>query len=63
MSVCVARNTYTDSDPFISALEFILLGNSVYNSTDFENYGLSLMARNSFGYGGPVIRLVLRDSV
>ncbi|OVA05483.1 Leucine-rich repeat [Macleaya cordata] len=56
MSVCVARNTYTDSDPFISALEFILLGSSVYNSTDFANYGLNLVARNSFGYGGPMIR-------
>ncbi|KAA8548613.1 hypothetical protein F0562_000297 [Nyssa sinensis] len=56
MSVCVAANSYTDSDPFISALEFVLLGDSLYNSTDFSKYGLSLVARHSFGYNGPIIR-------
>ncbi|KAK9287957.1 hypothetical protein L1049_016402 [Liquidambar formosana] len=56
MSVCVAANTYTDSDPFISALEFVLLGDSLYNSTDFGTHGLSLVARHSFGYSGPLIR-------
>ncbi|KAF8394420.1 hypothetical protein HHK36_020628 [Tetracentron sinense] len=56
MSVCVAGNSYTDSDPFISALEFVLLGDSLYNSTKFDKYGLSLVARNSFGYGGPIIK-------
>ncbi|XP_059632534.1 leucine-rich repeat receptor-like serine/threonine-protein kinase At2g14510 [Cornus florida] len=56
MSVCVAANTYTDSDPFISALEFVLLGGSLYNSTDFGKYGLSLVARHSFGYNGPIIK-------
>ncbi|POO02227.1 Malectin-like carbohydrate-binding protein [Trema orientale] len=56
MSVCIGANTYTDSDPFISALEFIILSDSLYNSTDFRNYGLHLIARNSFGYSGPAIR-------
>ncbi|KAI3803996.1 hypothetical protein L1987_32163 [Smallanthus sonchifolius] len=56
MSVCLASNTYTESDPFISALELVLLGDSVYNSTDFGNSSLRLVARHSFGYGGPIIR-------
>ncbi|KAJ4955971.1 hypothetical protein NE237_012754 [Protea cynaroides] len=56
MSVCVAQNTYTKSDPFISALEFLILGDSLYNTTDFVNYGLSLVARHSFGYGGSIIK-------
>ncbi|KAL6188747.1 hypothetical protein ACLB2K_040138 [Fragaria x ananassa] len=56
MSVCVGANTYTDSDPFISALEFVILGDSLYNSTDFKANGLSLVARHGFGYNGPLIR-------
>ncbi|KAI9194815.1 hypothetical protein LWI28_009399 [Acer negundo] len=52
MSVCIGSNTYTESDPFISALEFVLLGDSLYNSTDFGKYGLSLVARHSFGDNG-----------
>lgn len=56
MSVCVAANTNTSSDPFISALEFVILGNSVYNSTNFTMYGLRLVARHSFGYNGSIIR-------
>lgn len=56
MSVCVGANTYTDSDPFISALELLIVGDSLYNSTDFRKYGLSLVARNAFGYSGPIIR-------
>ncbi|KAF6135111.1 hypothetical protein GIB67_040422 [Kingdonia uniflora] len=56
MSVCVATNVYTDSDPYISSLEFVILGDSVYNSTDFGKNGLSLVARSSFGYGGPIIK-------
>ncbi|XP_076942068.1 putative LRR receptor-like serine/threonine-protein kinase PAM74 [Bidens hawaiensis] len=55
MSVCLASNTYTDSNPFISALELVLLGDSLYNSTDFGNSSLRLVARHSFGYDGPVI--------
>ncbi|KAG5222873.1 hypothetical protein OIU76_011337 [Salix suchowensis] len=50
MSFCIAANSYTESDPFISALEFVLLGNSLYNSTDFNQAGLSLVARHSFGH-------------
>lgn len=56
LSVCLAANTYTDSDPFISAVQTVLLGNSVYNSTDFGAFSLSLVARHSFGYNGPLTR-------
>ncbi|KAG9457920.1 hypothetical protein H6P81_002428 [Aristolochia fimbriata] len=49
MSICVAKNEYTDSDMFISTLELVLLEASVYNSTDFEKYGLGVVARHSFG--------------
>nr|GME12849.1 probable LRR receptor-like serine/threonine-protein kinase At1g67720 [Ipomoea batatas] len=56
MSVCLGANKYTDSDPFISALEVVLLPESVYNSTDFSKYGFSLIARHSFGHTGPIIR-------
>lgn len=58
MSVCLASNTYTESDPFISALEFVLLAGSLYNSTDFRNSSLRLVARHSFGYNGSLIRYV-----
>ncbi|CAL1396829.1 unnamed protein product [Linum trigynum] len=50
MSLCLGANSDTDSDPFISGLEFIPLGDSLYNSTDFENYALGLVARHSFGH-------------
>ncbi|KAF3457169.1 hypothetical protein FNV43_RR01826 [Rhamnella rubrinervis] len=56
MSLCIGANTYTDSDPFISALEFVIVKDSLYNSTDFTTYGLRLVARHSFGYSGPSIR-------
>ncbi|XP_058077668.1 probable LRR receptor-like serine/threonine-protein kinase At5g59680 [Magnolia sinica] len=56
MSICVGRNTYTDSEMFISTLELLLVGNSLYNSTDFSMYGLTTVARHNFGYGGPVLR-------
>lgn len=55
MSVCLASNTYTESEPFISALEFVLLADSLYNSTDFGNSSLRLVARHSFGYNGSII--------
>ncbi|KAJ0700201.1 putative non-specific serine/threonine protein kinase [Helianthus annuus] len=55
MSVCLASNVYTTSDPFISGLEFVLLGESLYNSTDFGNSSLRLVARHSFGYNGSMI--------
>lgn len=58
MSVCIGSNSYTDSDPFISALEIVILGDSLYNTTDFSNFGLNLVARHSFGYSGPTIRSV-----
>ncbi|XP_020210575.1 leucine-rich repeat receptor-like serine/threonine-protein kinase At2g14510 isoform X1 [Cajanus cajan] len=56
MSFCIASNTYTDSDPFISALELLILGDSLYNTTDFTAFALALFARHSFGYSGPPIR-------
>jgi hypothetical protein len=59
MSVCIGANTYTDSDPFISALEFLMVADSLYNSTDFSKFGLRLVARHAFGYSGPIIRYVI----
>ncbi|ESQ49454.1 hypothetical protein EUTSA_v10020522mg [Eutrema salsugineum] len=56
ISVCIASNSYTTSDPFISALEVVRLDGTLYNSTDFGNFGLSLVARHAFGYSGPIIR-------
>ncbi|KAK4257925.1 hypothetical protein QN277_007449 [Acacia crassicarpa] len=56
MSVCIGSNTYTDSDPFISALQLVILGDSLYNFTDFNKFGFSLVARHNFGYSGPPIR-------
>ncbi|KAL3828810.1 hypothetical protein ACJIZ3_017612 [Penstemon smallii] len=55
LSVCLAANTYTDSDPFISSLEIVLLWDQLYNSTNFKSNAFSLVARHSFGYSGPVI--------
>ncbi|XP_022972444.1 probable LRR receptor-like serine/threonine-protein kinase At5g59680 [Cucurbita maxima] len=57
MSVCLARNHHTDpsSSPFISALELEYLDDSVYNTTDFKNHALSLVARSSFGPEADVI--------
>ncbi|KAG1331744.1 leucine-rich repeat receptor-like serine/threonine-protein kinase [Cocos nucifera] len=65
MSVCVAGNTYTESDPFISALEVILLDDSVYNSTDFKKNAMGLIARSDFGSAGMIVRdkIVLRRSL
>ncbi|CAA2995038.1 Hypothetical predicted protein [Olea europaea subsp. europaea] len=56
LSVCLAANTHTDSDPFISALEVLILWDQMYNSTDFNTYALSLVARHGFGLGGMGIR-------
>lgn len=56
MSVCLGVNEHTDSDPFISAIELVMLKGSVYNSTDFGKFGLSLVARHNFGHNGSLIR-------
>lgn len=56
MSVCVASNTYTVSDPFISSLEMLILGDSVYNTTKFDSHALRLVARHSFGHNVSIIR-------
>lgn len=55
LSVCLSANMYTDSDPFISALEVVPLLDQLYNSTDFRYHALSLVARHSFGHNGPMI--------
>uniref|UniRef100_A0A5B7BDL0 Malectin-like domain-containing protein n=1 Tax=Davidia involucrata TaxID=16924 RepID=A0A5B7BDL0_DAVIN len=55
LSVCLARNQHTLSSPFISAIELDFLDESLYNSTDFENYALTTVARHSFGYNGDII--------
>ena len=55
-SVCIAPNTYTESDPFISSLEMLILGDSLYNTTNFDSHALSLVARHSFGHNGSIIR-------
>ncbi|KAE8717606.1 hypothetical protein F3Y22_tig00110044pilonHSYRG00263 [Hibiscus syriacus] len=56
ISVCIAPNTYTESDPFISSLEMLILGDSLYNTTHFDSNALSLVARHSFGHNGSIIR-------
>uniref|UniRef100_A0A7N0T7T2 Uncharacterized protein n=2 Tax=Kalanchoe fedtschenkoi TaxID=63787 RepID=A0A7N0T7T2_KALFE len=56
MSLCVAPNALTDSDPFISALEFVMLDWSVYNTTNFQTNGLRLVARHNFGYTTSITR-------
>ncbi|CAN8269921.1 unnamed protein product [Cochlearia groenlandica] len=56
ISLCIGSNSYTSSDMFISALEVVRLDGSLYNSTDFSEFGLSLVARHAFGYSGPIIR-------
>ncbi|KAE8724960.1 hypothetical protein F3Y22_tig00009055pilonHSYRG00004 [Hibiscus syriacus] len=55
MSVCIASNTYTVSDPFISSLEMLILGDSLYNTTNFGSHALRLVARHSFGHNGSII--------
>lgn len=59
LSFCIGSNSYTDSDPFVSALEFLILGESLYNTTDFKNFAIGLVGRHSFGYSGVPIRLVI----
>lgn len=56
LSLCLGRNEQTVGDPFISAIELRLLAPSIYNATDFENYGMSLVARSNFGYSGNDIK-------
>ncbi|WOL12010.1 leucine-rich repeat receptor-like serine/threonine-protein kinase [Canna indica] len=56
MSVCVACNTYTTSAPFISAIEMVMLEDSVYNGTDFKKYAMGLIARSNFGSTVSILR-------
>ncbi|KAG6503971.1 probable LRR receptor-like serine/threonine-protein kinase At1g67720 [Zingiber officinale] len=55
VSFCLARNEQTTGSPFISALELVNLGDSMYNGTDFGKYALSTVARNRFGQDGDII--------
>ncbi|KAJ3673693.1 hypothetical protein LUZ60_005685 [Juncus effusus] len=55
ISVCLARNGATVSHPFISALEMVNLDDSMYNSTDFNQYALTTVARHRFGHDGAII--------
>lgn len=56
LSICLGGNEYTESDPFISAIELIILDSSVYNTTDFSKHALGLVSRTSFGHTGSIFR-------
>lgn len=56
MSVCLARRADTRSSPFISALELVSLDDSMYNTTDFDKYVMSTVARSRFGAKGEIVR-------
>ncbi|KAL5705754.1 hypothetical protein ACHQM5_024013 [Ranunculus cassubicifolius] len=56
LSVCLARNEYTMSAPFISALEVNTLTKTLYNTTDFKKNALSTIARNNFGNVSELLR-------
>lgn len=52
LSFCLARIANATGDPFISAIELRLLTDSMYNSTDFKTYVMTLVSRSNFGYSG-----------
>ncbi|MQL73795.1 hypothetical protein Taro_006158 [Colocasia esculenta] len=52
LAICLGANVYTHSDPFISAIELIILEDSVYNTTDFNKHFMGLVARTGFGHSG-----------
>jgi hypothetical protein len=56
MSVCLARRPDTASSPFISALEFVDLADSMYNATDFSRFVMTTVARSRFGAKGEIVR-------
>ncbi|VFQ67899.1 unnamed protein product [Cuscuta campestris] len=57
LSVCLARNEHTadSGSPFISAVEVVYLDDALYNSTDFQKFGLASLARHSFGSDADLI--------
>ncbi|XP_016470711.1 putative LRR receptor-like serine/threonine-protein kinase At1g51810 [Nicotiana tabacum] len=55
LSICLAKNEHTTSNPFISAIELLYLDDSLYNSTDFGKYALVTLARHSFGSHDTII--------
>ncbi|KAM0916158.1 hypothetical protein ACQ4PT_010266 [Festuca glaucescens] len=57
MSFCLGANpNYTESGPFINALQVIQLDDPVYNATDFRSSAMGLIARTKFGSTGEVER-------
>ncbi|CAM0955717.1 unnamed protein product [Alopecurus aequalis] len=53
MTFCLGVNpNYTNSGPFINALQVIQLDDPVYNSTDFRSSAMGLIARTKFGSSG-----------
>lgn len=63
LSVCLARNEHTgNSSPFISAIEVSYLEDTIYNSTDFQKYGLVSLARHNFGSDSDMIGYVFMVS-
>ena len=56
LSFCLARNKHTKSSPFVSAIELEYMDNSLYNSTEFNKFALTTVARNYFGNQGDSIR-------
>ncbi|CAH9116676.1 unnamed protein product [Cuscuta epithymum] len=51
LSICLARNEHTSnsSSPFISTIELFYLEDALYNTTDFQRFGLVGLARHNFG--------------
>ncbi|VAH18855.1 unnamed protein product [Triticum turgidum subsp. durum] len=57
LTFCIGVNPdYTNSGPFINALQVIQLHDSVYNATDFTGSAMGLIARTKFGSTGDVER-------
>lgn len=56
VSVCLARNEDTKSNPFISALELEYMDDSLYNTTDFTKHSLITVARSNLGSDDDTIR-------
>ncbi|VAH18854.1 unnamed protein product [Triticum turgidum subsp. durum] len=53
LTFCIGVNPdYTNSGPFINALQVIQLHDSVYNATDFTGSAMGLIARTKFGSTG-----------
>lgn len=62
LSICLAKNEHTTSNPFISAIELLYLDDSLYNSTDFGKYALVTLARHSFGSHDTIMYVCISTS-